>query len=55
VQDEISESIAHALDQTFFSVSTEAVEPAVYDLYLRSSSKSYAPDELRTTSACWKL
>jgi TolB-like protein/class 3 adenylate cyclase/tetratricopeptide (TPR) repeat protein len=48
VQDEISESIAHALDQAFFSVPTPALEPAVYDLYLRSSPQSYAPDELRT-------
>ena len=47
VQDEISESIAHALDQAFFSVPTPALDPAVYDLYLRSSPKSYAPDELR--------
>jgi TolB-like protein len=48
VQDEISESIARALDQTFSSFSTRAVEPAVYDLYLRASPKSYAPDDLRT-------
>jgi TolB-like protein len=48
VQDEISESIAGALDQAFSSSSTRAVDPAVYDLYLRASPKSYAPDELRT-------
>ena len=48
VQDEISEHIAAALDQTFSSFSTKAVDPAVYDLYLRASPKSYAPDELRT-------
>jgi TolB-like protein/class 3 adenylate cyclase/tetratricopeptide (TPR) repeat protein len=48
VQDEISESIAGALDQTFSSFSTRAVDPAVYDLYLRATSSSYAPDELRT-------
>ena len=48
VQDEISENIAGALDQTFSSFSTKAVDPAVYDLYLRASPKSYAPDELRT-------
>jgi TolB-like protein/class 3 adenylate cyclase/tetratricopeptide (TPR) repeat protein len=47
VQDEISESIARALDQAFFSIPTAALEPAVYDLYLRSSPQSYAPDELR--------
>ena len=49
VQDEIAESIAHALDYRFFGVSTSAVEPAVYDLYLRSGPKSFAPDELRTS------
>ena len=49
VQDEIAESIAHALDHAFFGVSTRPVEPAVYDLYLRSNPKSYAPDELRTS------
>jgi TolB-like protein len=48
VQDEISESIAAALHQTFSSFSTKAVDPAVYDLYLRASPKSFAPDELRT-------
>lgn len=48
VQDEIAESIARALDQTFSSYSTRAVDPAVYDLYLRASPKSYAPDDLRT-------
>ena len=48
VQDDIAESIAHALDQGFFGVATHVVDPAVYDLYLRSSPKSYAPDELRT-------
>jgi TolB-like protein len=48
VQDEISEHIAAALHQTFTSFSTKAIDPAVYDLYLRASPKSYAPDELRT-------
>jgi TolB-like protein/class 3 adenylate cyclase len=47
VQDEISESIAGALDRAFSSSSSEAVDPAVYDLYLRASPKSYAPDEVR--------
>jgi len=46
VQDEISENIAGALHQTFSSFSIQAVDPAVYDLYLRASPKSYAPDEL---------
>jgi TolB-like protein len=48
VQDEISDSIARALDQAFSSFSTRSVDPAVYDLYLRASPKSYAPDDLRT-------
>jgi TolB-like protein len=48
LQDEISEHIAAALDQTFTSFSTKAIDPAVYDLYLRASPRSYAPDELRT-------
>jgi TolB-like protein len=48
VQDEISEHVAVALDETFTSFSTKAIDPAVYDLYLRASPTSYAPDELRT-------
>jgi TolB-like protein len=48
VQDEISEHIAAALDQTFTRFATKAIDPAVYDLYLRASPKSFAPDELRT-------
>ena len=47
VQDEIAERIADALTQTFTSFSTKAVDPSVYDLYLRASPRSYAPDELR--------
>jgi TolB-like protein len=47
VQDEISESIAGALDRAFAGASTPAVDPAAYDLYLRASPRSYAPDELR--------
>ena len=49
VQDEISENIAAALHQAFSSFSTQAVDPGVYDLYLRASPKSYAPAELRTS------
>jgi TolB-like protein len=48
VQDEISESISRELDRAFSSPATAIVDPAVYDLYLRASPKSYAPDELRT-------
>jgi TolB-like protein len=48
VQDEISKHIALSLHQAFSSFSTRAVDPADYDLYLRASPQSYAPDELRT-------
>jgi TolB-like protein/class 3 adenylate cyclase len=48
VQDEISEAIAGALHQAFSGFSTRAVDPAVYDLYLRASPRSFAPDELRS-------
>jgi len=36
VQDEISEAIATALNATFFPAKTAAIDPAVYDLYLRT-------------------
>ena len=49
VQDEIADSIAGALDRTFASFSTEAVDPEVYDLYLRARPSSYAPDELQAS------
>ncbi|MBC7767684.1 MAG: winged helix-turn-helix domain-containing protein [Phycisphaerales bacterium] len=49
VQDEISQSIASALRQTFNSAAPLALDPSVYDLYLRSNPKSYAPDELRAS------
>jgi TolB-like protein len=49
VQDEIAEAIASALQQTFTSFSTKAIDPAVYDLYLRSSIKLYAPQELHAS------
>ena len=48
VQDEISENIAAALDRAFAGSSTQTLDPAVYDLYLRARPQSYAPDELRT-------
>jgi TolB-like protein len=51
VQDEISEEIAGALDSTFSSFSSQSVDPDIYDLYLRASPKSYAPDELRADVA----
>ncbi|NNC76789.1 MAG: hypothetical protein HKN77_02430 [Woeseiaceae bacterium] len=48
VQDDLSESIANALNHAFSSFSTQVADTEVYDLYLRASLKSYAPDELRT-------
>jgi TolB-like protein len=47
VQDDITESIANALDQAFLRFSQRKVDPAVYDLYLQASPKTYAPDEFR--------
>jgi TolB-like protein len=49
VQDDIAEHIAVALDRTFTRFSSRAVDPSTYDLYLRASFGSYAPDELRTS------
>jgi TolB-like protein len=48
VQDDISENIAEALNQAFSGFSSAVVDPEVYDLYLRASLRSYAPDEFRT-------
>jgi len=48
VQDEIAVAIARALDQAFLGVAPRAVDPAAFDLYLRASPRSYAPDDLRT-------
>jgi TolB-like protein len=48
VQDEISENIASALHMAFSHESSTAVDPEAYDLYLRASPSSYAPDELRS-------
>ncbi|MGE0742621.1 MAG: winged helix-turn-helix domain-containing protein [Hyphomonadaceae bacterium] len=46
VQDEIAENIAGALNRTFTRTSTRAVVPDVFDLYLRATPTSYAPNEL---------
>jgi len=46
VQDDISENIASALDRAFAGFSSGAIDPADYDLYLRTSPTSFAPDEL---------
>ncbi len=51
VQDEISGSIAQVLQQRFAAVPTRALDPSLYDLYLRASPRSYAPDELRANVA----
>ncbi len=48
VQDEIAGHVADALDETFTSFSTKAIDPSIYDLHLRAAFRSYAPDELRT-------
>src|SRR5262249_13191433 len=47
VQDDISQSIATALHRTVTGETPQRMPPADYDLYLRSSPKSYSPDELR--------
>jgi TolB-like protein len=49
VQDDISFNIAGALQRTFSSTPAHRADPTSYDLYLRSSPKSYAPDEVRTS------
>lgn len=49
VQDDISLNIASALHRTFSGATPRRADPANYDLYLRSSPKSYAPDEVRTS------
>ena len=49
VQDEISANIAGALDREFSRSATQAIDPAVYDIYLHACPHSYAPDELRTS------
>ena len=49
VQDDISENIAGALDREFSRSAPQAIDPAVYDIYLRACPHSYAPDELRTS------
>ncbi len=47
LQDQIAGEIAAAMDRTFASFSTLAVDPEAYDLYLQALPASYAPDELR--------
>lgn len=47
VQDEISEHIASALQRTFLSVSSKAIDPQAYDLYLRGIRTVFVSDDLR--------
>jgi len=47
VQDEISENIASALQRTFLSVSSRAIDPQAYDLYLRGIRTAFVSDDLR--------
>jgi TolB-like protein len=51
VQDDISLHIAGALHRTFSGAAKRRPDPVSYDLYLRSSPQSYAPDEVRTSVA----
>ncbi len=46
VQDEISEAIAAALDTAFFPVKKAAIDPAIYDLYLRVRDFESDPERL---------
>ena len=55
VQDEISEGIATALHRTFRRAKAMTVDPPTYDLYLRATSHSHSPDELRASIALLEL
>ena len=46
VQDEISEAIAAALDTAFFPPRKAAIDPAIYDLYLRAREFETDPERL---------
>ena len=47
VQDEISEAIAQALKLTFAGSDSAAVDPAIYDLYLRARERVTSPALMR--------
>jgi len=47
VQDEISGNIANALQRTFLSVSSKAIDPIAYDLYLRGIRTAFVTEDLR--------
>lgn len=46
VQDEISEAIAVALDTAFFPQKTAPIDPAAYDLYLRTRQSGIQPESI---------
>lgn len=47
VQDEISENIASALQRTFSRVSSKAIDPAAYDLFLRGIQTAFVSESLQ--------
>jgi TolB-like protein len=48
VQDEIAENIASALNRTLSAATTEAIDPAVYDLYLHGIRPALTPIEMQS-------
>lgn len=48
VQDEIAENIAGALNRTFSAAAVQAIEPAVYDLYLHGTRPAIAPSDMQS-------
>lgn len=51
IQEDISAKIADSLRLTITGAATDRIDPADYDLYLRSSPVTFAPDELRASVA----
>jgi TolB-like protein len=51
VQDEIAERIASALDRTFQRTSPAAIDPEVYELYLRGIEPTFDPREIEARTA----
>ena len=47
IQDEIAESIAEALHSAFARNDDYTPDSAIYDLYLKTSPRTFAPDEMR--------
>jgi hypothetical protein len=48
VQDEIAENIASALNRTFSAAVSQAIDPAVYDLYLHGIRPALTPSEMQS-------